>query len=165
MACRASGIVASSLSRCAGAVDDSRHRPGQRLARLFRLATRTAAPAVSAEVGVFTSPVNAAMPRVVETDWLEARLGTLGLKVIDLRPQPEYNAAHIPASSASMSRVSAATSGSAVCAPATPHACRQFRSWGCSPQTPSSSCPVISCTTPPWPAWRLSGWDTWITPC
>ena len=57
-----------------------------------------AAPAVSAEVGVATAPVNAAMPRVVETDWLAARLGTPGLKVIDLRPQPEYNTAHIPGS-------------------------------------------------------------------
>jgi 3-mercaptopyruvate sulfurtransferase SseA len=37
-----------------------------------------------------------AMPRAIETDWLESRLGTPGLKVIDLRPQPEYNTAHIP---------------------------------------------------------------------
>jgi thiosulfate/3-mercaptopyruvate sulfurtransferase len=57
-----------------------------------------AAPAVSVEVGIFTSPEDAAMPRVVETDWLEARLGTPGLKVIDLRPQPEDNHAHIPGS-------------------------------------------------------------------
>jgi thiosulfate/3-mercaptopyruvate sulfurtransferase len=55
-----------------------------------------AAPAVAAEGVVATAPVNAAMPRVVETDWLAARLGTPGLKVIDLRPQPEYNTAHIP---------------------------------------------------------------------
>ena len=41
---------------------------------------------------------NAAMPRVVETDWLAAWLGAPGLKVIDLRPQPEYNTAHIPGS-------------------------------------------------------------------
>jgi len=54
--------------------------------------------AVSAEVGVATAPVNAAMPRVVETDWLAAKLGTPGLKVIDLRPQPEHNTAHIPGS-------------------------------------------------------------------
>jgi thiosulfate/3-mercaptopyruvate sulfurtransferase len=37
-----------------------------------------------------------AMPRVVETDWLAAQLGAPGLKIIDLRPQPEYNSAHIP---------------------------------------------------------------------
>ena len=64
----------------------------------FAAPAAPAAPAVSAEVGVFTSPVDAAMPRVVETDWLEARLGTPGLKVIDLRPQPEDNHAHIPGS-------------------------------------------------------------------
>ena len=57
-----------------------------------------AAPAVAAKVGVATAPANAAMPRVVETDWLAARLGAPGLKVIDLRPQPEYNTAHIPGS-------------------------------------------------------------------
>jgi 3-mercaptopyruvate sulfurtransferase SseA len=64
----------------------------------FAASAAPATPAVSAEVGVFTSPLNAAMPRVVETDWLAARLGTPGLKVVDLRPQPEYNAAHIPGS-------------------------------------------------------------------
>jgi len=46
--------------------------------------------------GAPAAPLNAALPRLVETDWLAARLGTPGLKVIDLRPQPEYNAAHIP---------------------------------------------------------------------
>lgn len=64
----------------------------------FFASAAPAAPAVPAEVGVFTSPLNAAMPRVVETDWLASRLGTPGLKVVDLRPQPEYNAAHIPGS-------------------------------------------------------------------
>ena len=38
------------------------------------------------------------MPRAVETHWLASMLGTPGLKVIDLRPQPEYNTAHIPGS-------------------------------------------------------------------
>jgi thiosulfate/3-mercaptopyruvate sulfurtransferase len=33
---------------------------------------------------------------VVETDGLAAQLGTDGLTVIDLRPQPEYNSGHIP---------------------------------------------------------------------
>lgn len=54
--------------------------------------------ASAAKGGVATASVDAAMPRAVETDWLAARLGTPGLKVIDLRPQPEYNAAHIPGS-------------------------------------------------------------------
>lgn len=38
------------------------------------------------------------MPRLVETGWLATQLGRPGLKVIDLRPQPEYNTAHIPGS-------------------------------------------------------------------
>lgn len=57
-----------------------------------------AAPAVSAKNSVAIAPENAAMPRVVETDWLASKLGTPGLKIIDLRPQPEYNTAHIPGS-------------------------------------------------------------------
>jgi thiosulfate/3-mercaptopyruvate sulfurtransferase len=57
-----------------------------------------AAPAVPAKVGVAAAPVKASMPRVVETDWLAAQLAAPGLKIIDLRPQPEYNAAHIPGS-------------------------------------------------------------------
>lgn len=56
------------------------------------------APAAPGKVGVAAVPVKAAMPRVVETDWLAAQLAAPGLKVIDLRPQPEYNAAHIPGS-------------------------------------------------------------------
>jgi thiosulfate/3-mercaptopyruvate sulfurtransferase len=38
------------------------------------------------------------LPLVVEPDWVEARLGSPGFVMIDLRPQPEYNAAHIPGS-------------------------------------------------------------------
>jgi thiosulfate/3-mercaptopyruvate sulfurtransferase len=57
-----------------------------------------AAPALSAKVGIATAPMDDAKPRAVETDWLAARLQTPGLKVIDLRPQPEYNTAHIPGS-------------------------------------------------------------------
>lgn len=57
-----------------------------------------ASPASAAKAGIVTASANAAMPRAVETDWLAARLGTPGLKVIDLRPQPEYNSAHIPGS-------------------------------------------------------------------
>jgi thiosulfate/3-mercaptopyruvate sulfurtransferase len=55
-----------------------------------------AAPADSAKDRAVMMPANEARPRLVETDWLAARLGTPGLKVIDLRPQPDYNAAHIP---------------------------------------------------------------------
>jgi thiosulfate/3-mercaptopyruvate sulfurtransferase len=66
--------------------------------------TTVAAARVNAWRVFFTAPaaataaVNATTPRVVETDWLATRLDTPGLKIIDLRPQPEYNAAHIPGS-------------------------------------------------------------------
>ena len=56
------------------------------------------ASAVSAGSDVATAPVHAAMPRAVETKQLASMIGAPGLKVIDLRPQPEYNAAHIPGS-------------------------------------------------------------------
>ncbi len=52
-----------------------------------------ASPAVSAVAAPSRAP---GMPRVVTADWLAPRLGSPGLKVIDLRPQPEYNTAHIP---------------------------------------------------------------------
>lgn len=39
-----------------------------------------------------------AMPRVVDTQWMASRLGDPGLVIIDFRPQPEYNHAHIPGS-------------------------------------------------------------------
>ena len=50
------------------------------------------------KTGTSAAPSIPSVPRIVETDWLEARLGMPGLKIIDLRPQPEYNAAHIPGS-------------------------------------------------------------------
>ena len=56
------------------------------------------ASAVSARSDVATAPVHAAMPRAVETDQLASMIGAPGLKIIDLRPQPEYNTAHIPGS-------------------------------------------------------------------
>ena len=43
-------------------------------------------------------PQSEATPRTVETEWLATRLQMPGLKMIDLRPQPEYNTAHIPGS-------------------------------------------------------------------
>lgn len=57
-----------------------------------------AAPSASAEVGAAAGAINEAIPRIIETAWLTTRLGTPGLKVIDVRPQPEYNTAHIPGS-------------------------------------------------------------------
>jgi len=38
------------------------------------------------------------MPRIVEPEWLASKLGAAGFKIIDLRPQPEYNTGHIPGS-------------------------------------------------------------------
>ena len=34
--------------------------------------------------------------KLVETIWLKDKLGSAGLKIVDLRPQPEYNRSHIP---------------------------------------------------------------------
>ena len=58
-----------------------------------------AAPAVAARAVVSNSAgQEAIVPRVVETDWLASHLGERDLKIVDLRPQPEYNSAHIPGS-------------------------------------------------------------------
>ncbi|GFK94718.1 Putative thiosulfate sulfurtransferase [Fundidesulfovibrio magnetotacticus] len=40
----------------------------------------------------------ARLPGVADVQWLAANLGKPGLKVIDLRPQPQYNAGHVPGS-------------------------------------------------------------------
>ncbi|OGV69805.1 MAG: sulfurtransferase [Lentisphaerae bacterium RIFOXYA12_FULL_48_11] len=40
----------------------------------------------------------AAMPGLVDGEWLASRLDAKNVKIIDLRPQPEYNTAHIPGS-------------------------------------------------------------------
>ena len=53
-----------------------------------------AAPAVASK----TLPGAAVVPRLVDTAWLADRLDSSDLKLIDLRPQPEYNTAHIPGS-------------------------------------------------------------------
>jgi thiosulfate/3-mercaptopyruvate sulfurtransferase len=47
---------------------------------------------------ISSTPLNSSVPHAVETEWLATQLGTPGLKIIDLRPQPEYNAGHIPGS-------------------------------------------------------------------
>jgi thiosulfate/3-mercaptopyruvate sulfurtransferase len=56
------------------------------------------APVVAGRAGGASGTVEAVQPRVVGTDWLAARIGAARLKIIDLRPQPEYNSAHIPGS-------------------------------------------------------------------
>lgn len=55
-------------------------------------------PAASSELAAAAASASTAVPRVVETDWIATQLGAPGLKIIDLRPQPEYNTAHIPGS-------------------------------------------------------------------
>ncbi len=57
-----------------------------------------ASPVISARAHPSAAPATAPLPRVVQTDWLAAQLGTPHLKIIDLRPQPEYNTSHIPGS-------------------------------------------------------------------
>ncbi|WP_051272640.1 rhodanese-like domain-containing protein [Fundidesulfovibrio putealis] len=62
-------------------------------ARQFFLPAELARPA---SPGLLTPPGN--LPGVVDAGWLKANLGKPGLKVIDLRPQPQYNTAHLPGS-------------------------------------------------------------------
>lgn len=38
------------------------------------------------------------LPGPAETDWLAARLGNSGIRILDVRTQPEYNTRHIPGS-------------------------------------------------------------------
>lgn len=54
-------------------------------------------PARASPVPALLKPLSS-IPQVIETTGLAARLGTPGLKIIDLRAQPEYNMAHIPGS-------------------------------------------------------------------
>lgn len=69
--------------------------PGQ-TARVNAWRAFFTAPSEITNAGTAATKSGASAPRLVETGWLELRLGTPGLKIIDLRPQPEYNAAHIP---------------------------------------------------------------------
>ncbi len=56
-----------------------------------------AASGLAAKTGPVTTVTPAETgPRLVETDWLASQLGASTIKIIDLRPQPEYNASHIP---------------------------------------------------------------------
>ena len=56
----------------------------------------SASPADDLPNALDLSPLT--IPGLIETDWLNANLGKPGLKIIDLRSQPEYNAGHIPGS-------------------------------------------------------------------
>ncbi|MBI9090589.1 MAG: YeeE/YedE family protein [Desulfobacterium sp.] len=54
--------------------------------------TTAAAAATVPDLGSLT------LPGMVETQWLNMNMGTPGVKIVDLRPQAEYNAGHIPGS-------------------------------------------------------------------
>jgi thiosulfate/3-mercaptopyruvate sulfurtransferase len=58
-------------------------------------AAKTASEAIVSDVLALSSLT---IPGLVETEWLNTNLYKSGLKVIDLRAQPEYNAGHIPGS-------------------------------------------------------------------
>ena len=59
----------------------------------------TAGVALSGDaVAAPSLPTISAIPKIIETDWLATNLADFNLKIIDLRPQPEYNTAHIPGS-------------------------------------------------------------------
>ncbi len=61
--------------------------------RAYFTGSSTAAPAAMVQ-----APTTTAVPILVNTDWLAANLGFVNVKLIDLRPQPEYNTSHIPGS-------------------------------------------------------------------
>ncbi|HSH69172.1 MAG TPA: rhodanese-like domain-containing protein, partial [Deferrisomatales bacterium] len=70
-------------------------------ARVYAWRAFFAGPAPTATPGPLAAGPSAAglpgpLPRAAETDELQAALGAPGVKVVDLRPQPEYNTAHIP---------------------------------------------------------------------
>ena len=64
-----------------------------RAARQFFLPEELAKPSSPA---LLTPPGQ--LPGLVDAAWLAANLGKPGLKVVDLRPQPQYNSGHIPGS-------------------------------------------------------------------
>lgn len=64
-----------------------------RAARQFFLPEELAKPSSPA---LLTPPGQ--LPGLVDTAWLATNLGKPGLKVVDLRPQPQYNSGHIPGS-------------------------------------------------------------------
>lgn len=75
--------------------------PAEQAARINAWRAFFATPAGSVAAPADLPPAStagAALPAVVDTDWLAAQLGTIDVAVIDLRPQPEYNRAHIPGS-------------------------------------------------------------------
>jgi 3-mercaptopyruvate sulfurtransferase SseA/uncharacterized membrane protein YedE/YeeE len=68
--------------------------------RTFFLAAAPAPPAAAGpnqpQPAADRVAVGERLPGLVETDWLAERLGKPGVRIIDVRPQPEYNTNHIP---------------------------------------------------------------------
>jgi thiosulfate/3-mercaptopyruvate sulfurtransferase len=54
------------------------------------------APAAKTATAPRQDQLPSPLPGLVEADWLTNHLGQPWLKIIDLRPQPEYNSGHIP---------------------------------------------------------------------
>ena len=63
--------------------------------RGWRAFFASSSPVVRSDEVTVVAPVQVNR-RVVETDWLAAKLGDSTVKIVDLRLQPEYNTSHIP---------------------------------------------------------------------
>lgn len=69
-----------------------------RVWREFFLQTAAVAPGTPAVEAVTARvvPPGEPLPGLVSTAWVAENLGRAGLKLLDVRPQPEYNSGHIP---------------------------------------------------------------------
>lgn len=65
--------------------------------RFFLAGAEDKAPGSAAVSSAETSE-GLKLPGLVESDWLAARLGKRGIRILDVRTQPEYNTRHIPGS-------------------------------------------------------------------
>lgn len=74
--------------------------PAEMVSRIDRWRRYFTSPAETAKAGAETLPPLPAvpLPGIIPTDWLGENLGKNGIRVIDVRSQPEYNTAHIPGS-------------------------------------------------------------------
>jgi thiosulfate/3-mercaptopyruvate sulfurtransferase len=65
--------------------------------RVFHAASSGPAGLMAATPGSGEEP-GMKLPGLVETEWLASQLGRRGIKILDVRSQPEYNTRHIPGS-------------------------------------------------------------------
>ena len=54
------------------------------------------APVPAAAAAAAAENAGTSLPAEVDTDWLAQRLGRPDVKILDVRPQPEYNGGHVP---------------------------------------------------------------------